>query len=75
MRNVRPLWALLLALALPAAARAAATSPASTPVVTPAGTLTAVEALTSTVLQEGQSSFSGLGIIWPTSRWRPASIR
>jgi len=62
MRNVRPLWALLLALALPAAARAAATSPASTPVVTPAGTLTAVEALTSTVLQEGQSSFSGLAL-------------
>ena len=49
MRDVRPAWALLLALALPAAARAAdAPTPASsTPVVTPAGTLTAVEAMTS----------------------------
>ena len=64
MRDVRPAWALLLALALPAAARAAAapTPASSTPVVTPAGTLTAVEAMTSTVLQEGQSSFSGLAI-------------
>src|SRR5436190_24373061 len=73
MRDVRPAWALLLALALPAAARAAAapTPASSTPVVTPAGTLTAVEAMTSTVLQEGQSSFSGLAI---RARFQPPQL-
>jgi len=72
MRDVRPIWALLLTLALPAAARAADTAPpSSTPVVTPAGTLTAVEAMTSTVLQEGQSSFSGLAI---RARFQPPQL-
>src|SRR5207249_10332871 len=72
MRDVRPIFALLLTLALPAAARAADTAPpASTPVVTPAGTLTAIEAMTSTVLQEGQSSFSGLAI---RARFQPPQL-
>ena len=38
------------------------TTPASTPVETPAGRLTGIEAMTSTVMQEGQSSFSGIAL-------------
>jgi opacity protein-like surface antigen len=36
--------------------------PTPTPVETPAGRLTGIEAMTSTVMQEGQSSFSGLAV-------------
>src|SRR5262245_58485737 len=61
MLQVRTLRALLVALAIPTAA-CAADGPTSTPIETPAGTLMSAELMSSTVLQEGQSSFSGLGI-------------
>jgi opacity protein-like surface antigen len=61
MPHLRAACGLLLALALPAAAHAA-DRPSSSPVVTPAGTLTGIDVMQSTVLQEGQSSFSGLAV-------------
>ena len=68
MPHLRALGVTLLTLALPITFPAAshaqeqAAKPVSSPVVTPAGTLTAIEAMTATVLQEDQSSFSGLAV-------------
>ena len=67
---LRILRAALVALTLPISAApllaqsttGTNTPPASTPVETPAGRLTGIEAMTSTVMQEGQSSFSGLAV-------------
>lgn len=55
---------LVLSTTLPATSHAqeAAARPASSPVVTPVGTIVAIEGMTATVLQEDQSSFSGLGL-------------
>jgi len=59
--------ALVLSLGLlvhpePSQAQDEAAKPAASPVITPAGTLTAIEAMTATVMQEDQSSFSGLAV-------------
>lgn len=68
MPHLRALCVTLLALALPLAipkssqAQDAAPKPAPSQVITPAGTLTAIEAMSATVLQEDQSSFSGLAV-------------
>jgi hypothetical protein len=74
MRLTLPLGAFVLALMLPLAARAGEAPPppdssAKTaepvvynPIATPMGNLTHIEMESSTVMQEGQSSFSGMGI-------------
>ena len=68
MPRIRALCVIWLALALqpviPESSRAedAAAKPVASQVITPAGSLTAFEAMTATVMQEDQSSFSGLGV-------------
>src|SRR3954465_138733 len=74
MRLTLPLGAAVLAFMLPLAARAGEAPPptdstaktpepvVSNPIPTPLGTLTHIEMMSSTVMEEGQSSFSGMGI-------------
>ncbi len=68
MPRIRALCVTLVTLALPltlpalSQAQEDAAKPAASPIITPAGTLTAIEAMTATVLQEDQSSFSGLAV-------------
>jgi len=81
MRHICSIGAVVLALVIPAAARAADPVPTATPVppttaptskvVTPAGVVVGVDAMTSTVLQEDQSSFSGLAL---RARLQPPSL-
>lgn len=60
MISSRLIRAALMALVIPAAAFAQETP--RSPILTPFGTLNGIEGMTSTVIQEGQSSFSGLGL-------------
>jgi len=59
MRHARLLAAAVAALAV---AAHVASAQESTAPITPTGTLTGIEAMTSTVMQEGQSSFSGIAV-------------
>jgi len=54
--------ALLLSLSPTSRAQDTVAKPAPSQVITPAGTITAIEAMTATVMQEDQSSFSGLAV-------------
>jgi opacity protein-like surface antigen len=71
MRLIRLPAAALAALSILAAVAHAQDTTSSTAPITPAGTLTGIEAMTSTVMQEGQSSFSGLAV---RVRLQPAQL-
>jgi opacity protein-like surface antigen len=78
MRHLGLIGALCCALLLPPAAHAATPPanvtpppPTNTPLATPAGMLTGVEVMSATVMQEGQSSFSGLAI---RARFQPPQV-
>ena len=70
-RTIRRCTISVAALSLLAAAAHAAPVTPPTPPVSSAGMLTAVDGMTSTILQEKQSSFSGIAI---RARLQPASL-